>query len=83
MDHVLLPYEAPREAMAPIDDRAKRVDEPAAFSYRSEAFAEDLIVHRGPERAATRRLPLAGLLLAAPLGMALVGAVLALFEHVA
>jgi len=72
-----------KDLPALLDDLRPRVAETASsFSYRSEAFAEDL-AGAEPEPPTARRRVLGGMLYAAPLGLALVGAVLALFGHLA
>lgn len=63
-----------------------REEAPQAPCYRSEAFPEDLGLAGAfePETVAPRYrryVALAGLLLAAPLGLALVGAMMALLGH--
>ena len=81
---VLLQPEVLKELPALLDDLRPRVAETASsFSYRSEAFAEDLLLAGAePESGGPlQRRGFGGLRVAAPLGLALVGAVLALFSH--
>jgi hypothetical protein len=64
-----------------LDDLRHRPEEAACFSYRSEAFAEDLDAAASP-RVAAPRGRFARVLAAAPFGGLFVGAALALLSQV-
>ncbi len=81
MNHPIA-FDPPFRAVEP----PRRDDAALAPAHRSEAFPEDLGLAGAfePENVAPRYrryVALAGLLLAAPLGLALVGAMVALFGH--
>lgn len=79
---LLLQREVLNELPGLLEDRGAR-DEPAVWpGYRSEAFAEDLVVPEPPSvvvRRTPRGLPL--LLAGAPLLAAVLGGAVALFGH--
>lgn len=75
---MLLQPEMLREGPALPDDVRRREDAALAPCYRSEAFAEDLAGTDAAAPVAAHRRA-AGWLFAAPLGTALIGAVLSLF----
>jgi hypothetical protein len=83
MNHRLTIHNPLFSAAEPESRREEALQAPC---YRSEAFPEDLGLAAAfePETVAPRYrryVALAGLLLAAPLGLALVGAMMALFGH--
>jgi len=75
---MLLQPELLRELSALPGDLRRREDAAVEPCYRSEAFAEDLAGTDAAAPAAAHRR-VAGWLYAAPLGTALIGAVLSLF----
>lgn len=80
---VLLPSEGLQEMPLPVDDWRPRESEPLANTWRSEGFAEDLPgaeIAAPRERRSHRRL-YAGLAAAAPVGLALVGALVLFLGH--
>jgi len=75
---LLLQPEVLCELPALLEDRRPRVVEVASFSYRSEAFAEDLGAD-APSPVVRPGRTVAALLCAAPIAAALAGGLLATF----
>ena len=80
---VLLQPEVIQELPDLASDLRPQPSEPATLSYRSEAFPEDLAESTPVQEPAPRRRmrTLSGLLMAAPVGLAVMGAVLAMLSH--
>jgi hypothetical protein len=78
---ILLQREVLQEMPALLDDLRPRVDEAAHFSYRSEAFAEDLADEDVEPAWLARSSSL--WLFAAPLSTAVAGALVALLQQAA